>query len=88
MTKSEIINDFVNFVCNGNYTLINDFELIIAADHYKSFISGLDETQAVRQNEQQQEHCKNPEGKDSCNYKDKDLFACLALRKCPFCDAS
>ena len=36
----------------------------------------------VGQNEQEREHCTLPGGKDKCNYKSKDLFACVGLRKC------
>lgn len=45
MDRRKIVNDFVNFVCNQNNELINDFALMHEALEYeKSFTSDSDET--------------------------------------------
>ena len=47
--KSKTIRDFVNFVCNGDYVGINDFDLILAQSDYKKYlIEAPHESQSVR----------------------------------------
>ena len=58
-TKSEL-KEFVSFVCNGNYDLINDFELIKAKEDFLNSLNGVEPSQrALDDNKEVKEFLQN-----------------------------